>query len=139
MGMDTTSHKRHSFASPATAAMAALLLSACAATVSVEPAHFMPLVAGATAPAMRLRSQVDVKLATGYTRVLPTGSQWRAVGSLTKGTVYQRVDGVFSIEGRHVHEAYLVVHRSALQGFYLPGEGNFSPLTPPVSLPLGEL
>lgn len=137
MGMDTTFPRHHSIALPATAAITALLLCACAATVPAEPARFAPLAAGATAPAVRLRSQVDLKLSTGYTHVLPEGSQWRAVGTLPQGTVYQRVDGVFSIEGRHVHEAYLVVDRSALQGFYLPGEGNYSPLSPSVSLPLG--
>jgi hypothetical protein len=135
--MDTTAYKRHSFASLATMMVASLLLSACAATVPAEPARFTPLAAGGAAPAMLLHGPVDVKLTTGYSRVLPAGSQWRAVGSVPQGAVYQRVDGVFSIEGRHVHEAYLVVDRSALQGFYLPGEGNYSPLSPSVSLPLG--
>jgi hypothetical protein len=74
---------------------------------------------------------------TGYSRTLLAGSRWVAVGRLPQGTVYRRLDGVFSIEGRHVHEAYLVVKESALHGFYLPGEANFSPLSPPVSLTLG--
>jgi len=42
---------------------------------------------------------------------------------------------VFAIEGRNVHEAYLVVRSDTLHGFYLPGEGNFSALSPSLSLP----
>jgi len=117
--------------------MASLLLAACAASVPVAPARFTPWAPGASGQMLHLRRSVEVNLSSGYTRVLPARSQWRAVGSLPQGTVYQCADGVFSIEGRHVHEAYLVVEQSTLQGFYLPGEANFSPLSPSISLPLG--
>lgn len=42
---------------------------------------------------------------------------------------------IFSIEGRQVHEAYLVIDHTALMAFYLPGEARFSPLDPSVQLP----
>lgn len=117
--------------------LAALLLCACAFAVPTEPAHFAPLAAGAPAPSISLARDAELRLSTGYSRTLPANSRWRAVGTLPQGTVYQRVDGVFSIEGRHVHEAYLVVKESALRGFYLPGEASFTPLSPFVLLPLG--
>lgn len=122
-------------ATPST--LTALLLAACAFAVPTEPARFSPLAAGSPAASIFLARDAELRLSTGYSRTLPANSRWRAVGSLPQGTVYQRVDGVFSIEGRHVHEAYLVVHESALRGFYLPGEASFAPLTPSVLLSLG--
>ena len=85
-----------------------------------------------------IRDRVDFKLPTGYERTLLAGSRWRLVGRLEQGEVYRPVDSPFSIVGRQVHEAYLVVAASALQGFSLPGESNYSPLTTPVRLNLGE-
>jgi hypothetical protein len=135
--MNITSSKRQSPVLLVLAASFAGFLSACAAMVPTETAGLTPLAVRANAPLLQLGSQVDLKLSTGYSRVLLAGSRWRAVGLLPQGTVYQRVNDVFTIEGRHVHEAYLVVQHSALQGFYLPVEAKFSPLTPPVSLTLG--
>jgi len=118
-----------------TISLAALVSAACAPMVPIEGATFTPIAA--SAPPLQLSTEVNLKLSTGYSRTLPAGSSWRAVGTLPQGTVYQRINDVFTIEGRQVHEAYLVVQRSALLGFYLPAEGIFSPLTPSVSLPLG--
>jgi hypothetical protein len=118
-------------------AVAGALLCACAFTVPAEPARLARLPAGPAASSVVLARDTELRLSTGYTRTLPANSRWQAIGLLPQGTVYQRIDGVFSIEGRHVHEAYLVVHESALRGFYLPGEASFAPLTPSVSLPLG--
>jgi len=105
--------------------------------VSSEPARFTPLATGASPVILRMTAPVPLRLDTGYSRVLPAGSRWQAVGSVPQGAVYRPIDAVFSIEGRHVHEAYLVVQGSVLQGFYLPAEYRFSPLSQPISLPLG--
>jgi hypothetical protein len=102
-----------------------------------EPARLTPTPAEKSAAVLTLARDVDIRLSTGYRRTLPAGSGWQSVGSLPQGTVYRRAGDIFSIEGRHVHEAYLVVNGAALQGFYLPGEASYSPLTPSVSLPLG--
>jgi hypothetical protein len=110
-------------------------LGGCAATVPVEQAHLAPLSAQASATLLVLSHAVEISLSTGYGRTLPAGSRWKPVGLLPQGMVYQRLGDVFSIEGRHVHEAYLVVKGSVLQGFYLPGESSFSPLHLTVSLP----
>ena len=65
-----------------------------------------------------------------YNRVLARGSRWQLVGTTPQGRVYRRSDGVFTVEGAHVHEAYLVLAADRLVGFYLPVEKAFSPTTP---------
>jgi hypothetical protein len=120
-------------ARPLQLALLALTLAACAATVPVIPAQLQPLAS--PADELDIQQATEIHLSTGYTRVLPAGSRWRARGTLPQGVVYQPEGTVFAIEGRQIHEAYLVVRDGALQGFYLPAESNFSPLTPPVSLP----
>jgi hypothetical protein len=114
----------------------AVLLAACAAQVPVTPATLARLdrpVEDFTVP-----ESVRIELPTGRARALPAGSVWRAVGTLPQGVVYQPVGTVFTVVGRNVHEAYLVVQGTTLQGFYLPGEHNFSPLSNPLSLPLSK-
>ena len=113
---------------------AVALLAACAAEVPAVPTQLAPLAQ--VTPELRLASELPVRLSTGYTRPLPRDSRWRAIGTLTQGTVYQPLNTVYAIEGRNVHEAYLVVKSGALQGFYLPAENRYSALQQPLSLPL---
>ena len=47
-----------------------------------------------------------------------------------QGEVYKSRDQVLTVEGYHVHEAYLVVASDELMGFYLPVEHNFAPISP---------
>lgn len=79
-----------------------------------------------------------MRLSSGYERKLAVGSRWRLIGTLPQGDVLRPMNGIFTIEGRQVHEAYLVVSGTRLVGFYLPGETHFSPLDSPVSLTFGE-
>jgi hypothetical protein len=89
---------------------------------------------------IRIVEQVaTIQLASGYRRTIATQSRWRVVGTLPQGQVLRPIGTVFTIEGRQVHEAYLVVMNSNLVGFYLPGESHFSPLDKPVPLTLGDL
>lgn len=113
---------------------AAILLCACAAEVPVARASLVPLTA--PAPDLLLASELPVTLSTGYTRTVPSKARWRAVGTLPQGTVYRPIGTVFAIEGRQIHEAYLVVRGTALQGFFLPGEGNYSALPSAIQLPI---
>ncbi len=106
--------------------------------IAVQPVQIAAIPSRAIATNVTVTRSTEIRLSTGYTRTLPEGSRWRSIGALPQGAVYQPVVGVFSIEGRHVHEAYLVIKDSHLQGFYLPAEGSFAPLSPPISLPLGE-
>jgi hypothetical protein len=80
---------------------------------------------------------VSIELSTGYKRQLAAGSRWREVGSLREGIVYMPVGTVFTIEGRDVHEAYLVVQDGRLHGFYLPAESRYSPLQPSIPIDTG--
>lgn len=121
---------------PAALLACPLLLIACAAMVASQPAQLRQLPAGAAAPVVSMTAPVALRLSTGYTRELPAGGRWQLAGALPQGGVYRPLDGVFAVEGRHVHEAYLVLQGTVLHGFYLPGEAAFSPLDPPVSLPL---
>ncbi|CAB3803398.1 hypothetical protein LMG28614_05811 [Paraburkholderia ultramafica] len=110
----------------------ALMLSACAPSIPVQNTQFVPVTA--TQQRVRIVSQVDVRLTSGYSRQVRGGSLWRPVGQVPQGLVLQPVGSVFTIEGRQVHEAYLVVKEDALVGFYLPGESHFSPLASPQSI-----
>jgi hypothetical protein len=117
------------FASSAGVAM----LAACAMAVPVVPADMRPL--SAPVSDVVVGSDLPVRLPTGYTRTIPQQSRWKAMGTLPQGIVYQPLNTVFAIEGRQVHEAYLVVLQGRLQGFYLPAESHYSPLPEPISLP----
>lgn len=61
----------------------------------------------------RLVNDVSVTFDTGYGRNLKQGSLWRPVGRIAEGDVYKPVNSVFTVEGAHVHEAYLVVRDGA--------------------------
>jgi hypothetical protein len=112
----------------------AVALAACAPQVRVAPAQMLPL--SSPAPEVLVAADVPIRLSTGYTRTVPGGSRWRAAGTLPQGVVYRPVDTVFAIEGRQVHEAYLVLQGGAIQGFYLPAESRYSALQQPVTLPI---
>jgi hypothetical protein len=88
------------------------------------------------APEVLVAADLPIRLSTGYTRTVPEGGRWRAVGTLPQGVVYQPINTVFAIEGRQVHEAYLVLRGGAIQGFYLPAESHYSALQDPVLLPI---
>ena len=117
-------------------AAAAIGLAGCATSVVSVPANF----SAAAGPEMTLASNASILLPTGYTRLLSQGSRWRKVGTLQQGDVYQCQGSVFTIEGRNIHEAYLVLTPArTLVGFYLPGESRFSTLTSSVPLSIKEI
>lgn len=122
----------------AATAVLLVMLGGCASPVRTEPVNFTPL-ASQPGRVVQISQEATARLATGYPRVLKAGSQWRLAGSVSQGQVYRPVNTVFTIEGRHVHEAYLVISQGALQGFYLPGEAQYAALETPVPLSLGDL
>jgi hypothetical protein len=113
-------------------ALAQLLLcffiAGCATEVKRHPQTLLPL--GVTPhPEKRLiTSEVSFKLDSGFDRTLRKDTSWTLVGAIEQGNVFASTDSVFSVEGAHVHEAYLVVNTGMLVGFYLPVERAFSPL-----------
>jgi hypothetical protein len=109
----------------------ALLLGACVSEVQRQKTQWL---ATSSAPqVIELKDDVKLVLSTGYTRVLAAGSQWREAGRITEGVVFKPVDGVLTAEGRHIHEAYLVLDGERVVGFYLPVEQDFAAL-PPTSI-----
>jgi hypothetical protein len=113
----------------ALAVVLAVLMSGCASEVVRTPAQLSPPSADHRAR-LEIAEESRVELSTGYTRVLPRGSIWEVRGSVPQGTVYRRADGIFTVEGTHVHEAYLVLAGDRLVGFYLPVEQAYSPAKP---------
>jgi len=123
-----------------------ITLNACGA-VKVVPLAYTPGTAHLLDQSAAIDANSDVllpvavkiRLDTGYYRnkELAAQSRWRRVGRLPEGNVYRPVASVFSVEGRQVHEAYLVVRDNMLVGFYLPVESAFSPLEPAIQLPQG--
>lgn len=112
---------------PAAALLLACTLAACA-NISHRPATLVPAQGGAAARTLAV--QAELRLDTGYQRTLKAGSQWLPVGRIAEGEVLRPQRDVFTIEGGHIHEAWLVLRDGALVGFYLPAERGFSPLAP---------
>ncbi len=106
--------------------------------IQTRPASIEPQTASVSSHTIKLLAPAEITLATGYSRTLPDKSAWKPVGQLPQGTVYRPVGTIFTIEGRQVHEAYLVIRDQKLVGFYLPGEQNYSPLSNAVPLNLRE-
>lgn len=115
------------FLSSVAGACVLALLAACA-NVAQAPAQLQPIGAGAPSAVRTLGKRLDIELDTGYSRSIAAGSQWRQVGSIDQGAVYQPHHNVFTLEGANIHEAYLVVEKDKLVGFYLPAERGFSTL-----------
>ena len=115
-----------------------VLLTSCAIGVTYAPANITPIAAAGQRPLVTLDKQVDIQLDTGYTRSLKAGSQWMPVGAVAQGEVYKPYNAIFTLEGTHIHEAWLVVANHQLRGFYLPVERGFSPLKQKIDLPLSS-
>lgn len=104
------------------------VLLGCASNVVTESIAQPRYLAGHAAKLVRFTGDVEVESTAGYSRTIKSGSLWEYVGSIPKGNVYRSADGVFTIEGSNVHEAYLVVDGGKLTSFYLPVERALSPL-----------
>jgi hypothetical protein len=72
----------------------------------------------------------------GYSRTLRKGSHWKRVGALPQGDVFKPEDQVLTLECSNIFEAYLVVSKKQLVGFYLPVEKGFVEAADPLNLPM---
>jgi hypothetical protein len=111
------------------------MLAGCAPEVVREP--IVPpaaVAAGGLPDTIVLARQTVVHIGTGYDRLLEARTRWRLVGAIPQGVVYRAAQGVFTVEGANIHEAYLVLRGEELVGFYLPVEQAFSPLKDGVPL-----
>ncbi|MBP0629928.1 hypothetical protein [Cupriavidus sp. AcVe19-1a] len=120
------------------AACYCVALSACAPMIATAPSTIEVTQPNVAARRIQILIATTVQLDTGYSRTLPERSVWARVGRVPQGDVYRPISTIFTIEGRQVHEAYLVIRDKTLVGFYLPGEQNYSPLSTAVPLNLGE-
>jgi len=120
--------KKNTFAVRTAAALCLALLAGCAAEVPRQKTQLQTVNGAPTI--VEITETVTLEPSTGYTRVLKSGSRWREVGRLPEGRVYRPIDGVLTVEGRHVHEAYLVLDGGRVVGFYLPVEQSFVALSP---------
>jgi hypothetical protein len=115
----------------------AFIMIGCAADVFRTPTRYTP--AAGERDTFILAEDVIVTPISSFRRSLTKGSIWRYVGRVPQGAVYQIKDDVFSLVGRHAHEAYCVISgNSELVGFYLPGEQAFAPLQSSVRLPVQQ-
>lgn len=111
------------------------ILAGCAAEIPRQPATLTP-PADTSGPGsiVQVDEHAVVRLASGYSRTIVAGSKWAQVGTVEGHAVYKSMRNVFTIEGSHVHEAYLLLKGDTLAGFYLPGENAVSWLKQPVVL-----
>ena len=108
-------------------ALSVLGLVACAPEVVRRPTQ-LTSVAEEAKDTIEIVETVPVSVGPGYRRVIRRGSLWTRIGRSVEGEVFKPVDGVFTVEGAHVHEAYLVLDGDLLVGFYLPVERAFAPV-----------
>ncbi len=105
------------------------MLAGCSAEVARRYSVLTPQPPTASRKIVVLSTDAVIALDTGYSRTLRRGSRWIPVGTLAEGRVYKPQDGVFTVEGANVHEAYLVIDQTRLVGFFLSVERAFVPLT----------
>jgi hypothetical protein len=118
-------------------ALCASLLAGCASEVIRSPSQ---LDAASGSPVRRyvVTEQVAFRLDSGNTRTIAAGTEFVRIGALRQGFVLKPTRTVMTVEGAHMHEAYLVVDRERIVGFYLPVEQAYSPLSIAVSIPLQQ-
>jgi len=78
-------------------------------------------------------------LPCGFDRTLKKEKKWEMIGHIDRGTVYKPIGHCFTIECSNIFEAYLVIHRDQLFGFYLPVEKGFVDIKDPVDLPIQSI
>ena len=69
--------------------------------------------------------QILYNLPCGYKRTLKKDTKWILLGKIDYGDVYKPINQSFTIECSNVYEAYLVMNRTELKGFYLPVEDGY--------------
>jgi hypothetical protein len=113
------------------AGAALTVVAACAPVITQESAQLTP----GDGRMFRLARKAEIPLSTGYSTTLRPNTRWQRVGQLPQGDVYRTRDQIVTVEGAHIHEAYVVLKDGSIVGFYLPVERTFSPVKPqPLSM-----
>ena len=71
-------------------------------------------------------------LPCGYDRTIRKSTQWDCVGRIDAGEIYKSDDQSLTLECSNVFEAYLVMEKEQLVGFYLPVQEGYVKLKKPV-------
>jgi hypothetical protein len=79
---------------------------------------------------------VPITFDSGYSRTIGRDTEFLEIGRIGQGAVLKPVDASFMVEGAHMHEAYPVVDKGRITGFYLPVERAFTPLSKPTTIVL---
>ena len=104
-----------------------ILLASCASEIPRQPTTLIPSADGeAQSRVIQVDEDADVWLPSGYSRSIRAGSIWKQSGTVEGRAAYKPTKDVFTIEGTHVHEAYLLLDGNTLVGFFLPGENAVS-------------
>ena len=114
------------------------LLSGCAPSITLKPVELSSLPGDAETSMFRLDRNVPIEFSTGNRRTLKRGTRWQLVGTLKEGHVFEPTDSVFTVEGRHIREAYIVVRDGELVGFFLPVEDAFVAVPEPIPLHVSQ-
>lgn len=121
---------------PLSILFAIALLAGCASEIKSIPVDLELTPPDQTFETITFNNAVTIKLPTGYTREIRSGSHWVLIGTIPQGKVYKPLDYIFTVEGANIREAYIVIYQSRLTGFYLPGENSFYELPKDVALPM---
>ncbi len=107
-------------------------LAGCASEVTRLPT--MVMTASASGPREFVVSRdIQIKLEVAYySRTIVAGTKFLEIGVSPEGSVLKPINAVLTVEGAHVHEAFLVVKEGFIVGFYLPYEKAFSKMFSPV-------
>jgi hypothetical protein len=117
------------------ALLALLTFAGCAAEVQRERATSTFEAVRDSSPPLTITRETTVDLVSGFRPTIKAGSKWQRAGRLGGRDAYRPLGDVFFLEGRDVHEAYLLLEGGTLVGFYLPGEHSVSMLKDKVVLP----
>ena len=99
-------------------------LVACAPEIVRQPTQLVPTEQ--PGDTIEIVENASISVGPGYQRVIARGSVWTRIGRSVEGEDFKPVDRVFTVEGAHIHEAYLVLDGDRVVGFYLPVERAFS-------------
>ena len=111
------------------------VLSGCGTDIPSRAAHQPLQAAIQPAPILKLTRTFDPGSPCGWASCLESGTRLQPIGSVVEGTVYRPTNAVFTISGRHQHEADLVIRDNQLVGFHLAAENGFIALDSPVQVP----
>jgi hypothetical protein len=111
-------------------------LAGCASEVVRYPAELTAV--GQQQKRYTTSQSVPLRFDSGYDRTIMAGTGFVEAGTIKQGTVLKPTNTVLTVEGMHMHEAYLVVQGGRIVGFYLPADRAFAPVTQPVPITLQE-